>query len=75
MAGRDTHVAPQQIGQHAALLHLALDSLRRHAHANSDRLALAKLVLEDAQRFIERIDQEIGNAIADGLLLRGALRR
>ena len=69
------HVAPQQIGQHAALLDLALDSLGREAHANSDCLALAKLVLEDAQGLVERIDQEIGNAIADGLLLRGAVRR
>jgi hypothetical protein len=29
------------------------------------------LIFEDAQRFIERVDDEIGDAIADGLLLRG----
>jgi hypothetical protein len=75
MAGRDTHFGAEQIGHHSALLHLALNGLRRQAHAHSDCLSLAKLVLQDAQGLVKRIDQEVGNSIADGLSLRGAVRR
>ena len=73
MRGREGHVTPQQIGHDAALLDLALHLDRRQCDANGHGFALAKLVLEDAQGFVERIDQKIGHAVTEGLLLRGAI--
>ncbi len=46
-----------------------------HGDADRNRLALAKLVLEDAQGLIERSDEEIGDGVADSLLLRGEVCR
>jgi hypothetical protein len=61
---------PQQIGQNAALQHLSLARFPRHAQANRSRFALPKLVLENAQSLVERGHQEVGNPVADRLLLR-----
>ncbi len=61
---------PQQIRQHAAFQHFALDGFRRGSYANRNRLALANLVFEDAQGFAERSHQKVGDSVPDCLLLR-----
>ena len=75
MIGRNGKAGTQQIGLHAALTHFALHRFRRQRNANRNCLALAKLIFQDAQRFIERVDEEIRNAQAERLLLRSAIRR
>ena len=62
-----------EIRQNAALAHLPLDDLRRLRHADGDRLALAHFVLQNAQGLVERGDDEISDAIADCLFLRGGI--
>ena len=68
-------VRPQQIGQHTALYHLVLNLFRRQADAHRDRRALTNLVLQNTQGLIERGNQEVDYAIADGLLWGGKVRR
>jgi len=58
----------REIGHDAALQHLTLHHFGGCGNAYGDRFALADLVLEDAQGLVERVDQEVGRAVADGLL-------
>jgi len=67
------HIGPQQIRPHAALFHLSLHRRRGYGRTDGDRFVLAKLVLEDAQGFVERSDEEIDDGAANGLLLRGGV--
>lgn len=65
----------EQVGLHAAPAHFAFDKRRRKADADRDRFTLAQLIFEDAQCFVEGIDEEIGDAVAQRLLLREAIGR
>jgi len=57
----------QQIGKHAALQQLAGEiSLRIDGHTDGDGGALANLVFQNAQGFVERGDEEVHDAVANG---------
>ncbi len=75
VAWRDGHVPPQQIGQHAAFVHLALNRSRWQRNADRTRLALAKLIFQDAQGLIERGDEKIDDTVAESVFLCGAIVR
>ncbi len=64
-----------QIRQDSAHRHLALYFVGSKAHAHCNSLALAQLILQDAQSLVQRVHKEIGNTIADCLLLCVAVSR
>ncbi len=70
---RESYIVPQQIWLDAPLFHLAFYGGWRKRNANRHRLSFAELILQDSQRLVERVDQEISNAVTDRLLLRRAV--
>jgi hypothetical protein len=76
---RGRTVRRQQIGEHAALEQLAGEICFRgvvlEGYADGDRGSLANLVFQNAQGFVERGDEEVHDAVADGLLAGGGLCR
>jgi len=63
----------EEVGEDAAGEHFVFDLLGRQGDADGDGLALADLILEDAQGFVEGIDEEVDDAGAECLLLGGGV--
>src|SRR6185437_8721055 len=72
---RETRQAGESVGHEvglkASFLHFAFNGLRFARDADGHRLALAKLVLENSQCFIEGGDHEVGDAVANCAPLSG----
>jgi hypothetical protein len=71
----EVNFSAHQIRRDAALAHLALNSLSVDGNRNRNRLALAKLILDNAESLVKRMYEKIDDTVAKRLLLRRAIRR